>query len=78
MREKGGLGEWRPSMSGHGYLVAAWSDSLRFAFNLAEEVWMTLGLSPLRPETFARPHLLQRQGQSAITLRYPEQRPHLG
>lgn len=46
IREQGGLGEYRPSISGYDYIVAAWGGSSWFAFNLAESVWMTLGLSP--------------------------------
>lgn len=46
IREKGGLGDWRPSMSDFDYVVAAWGDNSWFAFNLAEAVWMSLGLSP--------------------------------
>lgn len=43
---KGDLGDRQPSISGHGYIVAAWGDSSWFAFNLSESVWMMLGLSP--------------------------------
>jgi len=46
IREAGGLGDRQPSVSGFGYVVAAWGDSAWFAFNLAETVGMTLGLSP--------------------------------
>lgn len=35
-----------PSISGYDYIVAAWGDGSFYTFNLAEKVWMTLGLSP--------------------------------
>lgn len=35
-----------PSISGYDYIVAAWGDSSFYTFNLAEKVWMTLGLTP--------------------------------
>lgn len=35
-----------PSISGHDYIVAAWGDSSFYTFNLAEKVWMLLGLTP--------------------------------
>lgn len=35
-----------PSISGHDYVVAAWGDGSFYTFNLAEKVWMTLGLTP--------------------------------
>ncbi|WP_245471807.1 hypothetical protein [Bradyrhizobium nanningense] len=35
-----------PSISGHDYIVAAWGDGSFYTFNLAEKVWMTLGLTP--------------------------------
>ena len=35
-----------PSLSGHDYIVAAWGSGSFFTFNLAEKVWMTLGLTP--------------------------------
>jgi len=35
-----------PSISGYDYIVAAWGDGSFYAFNLAEKVWMTLGLTP--------------------------------
>lgn len=38
--------EFSPSISGHDYMVAAWGDSSFYTFNLAEKVWMTLGLTP--------------------------------
>ena len=38
--------KFSPSISGHDYIVAAWGDSSFYTFNLAEKVWMTLGLTP--------------------------------
>jgi hypothetical protein len=35
-----------PSISGYDYIVAAWGDNSFYTFNLAEKVWMTLGLIP--------------------------------
>lgn len=35
-----------PSISGYDYIVAAWGDGSFYTFNLAEKVWMTLGLTP--------------------------------
>jgi len=34
-----------PSISGYDYIVAAWGDGSFYTFNLAEKVWMTLGLT---------------------------------
>lgn len=38
--------DFSPSISGHDYIVAAWGDGSFYTFNLAEKVWMTLGLTP--------------------------------
>ena len=38
--------DFSPSISGYDYIVAAWGDSSFYTFNLAEKVWMTLGLTP--------------------------------
>lgn len=38
--------EFSPSISGYDYIVAAWGDSSFYTFNLAEKVWMILGLTP--------------------------------
>ena len=35
-----------PSISGYDYVVASWGDGSFYTFNLAEKVWMTLGLTP--------------------------------
>lgn len=35
-----------PSISGYDYIVAVWGDGSFYTFNLAEKVWMTLGLTP--------------------------------
>ncbi|MBF4045885.1 hypothetical protein AQ768_22200 [Burkholderia pseudomallei] len=42
----GSSAEFSPSISGHDYIVAAWGDGSFYTFNLAEKVWMTLGLTP--------------------------------
>ena len=34
------------TVSGYDYIVASWGDGARYSYNLAEKVWMTLGLSP--------------------------------
>ena len=38
--------EFSPSLSGHDYVVASWGDGSFYTFNLAEKVWMALGLTP--------------------------------
>lgn len=43
---KGCSAEFSPSISGFDYVVAAWGDNSFYTFNLAEKVWMTLGLTP--------------------------------
>jgi hypothetical protein len=42
----GCFAEFTPSISGHDYVVAVWGDGSFYSFNLAEKVWMTLGLTP--------------------------------
>ncbi|CAM9870362.1 unnamed protein product [Ectocarpus sp. 12 AP-2014] len=44
--ELGCIANFTPSISGCDYVIAAWGDSSFYAFNLAEKVWMTLGLTP--------------------------------
>jgi len=44
--KRGCSAEFSPSISGHDYIVAAWGDGSFYTFNLAEKVWMTLGLTP--------------------------------
>ncbi|POS09897.1 hypothetical protein [Burkholderia gladioli] len=44
--ERGCSANFCPSISGHDYIVAAWGDGSFYTFNLAEKVWMTLGLTP--------------------------------
>lgn len=46
VREKGSERDFAPSVSGHDYVVASWGSSLFFTYNLAEKVWMSLGLTP--------------------------------
>jgi len=43
---RGCTAEFSPSISGYDYIVAAWGDGSFYSFNLAEKVWMTLGLTP--------------------------------
>ena len=44
--KRGCSAEFSPSISGHDYVVAAWGDGSFYTFNLAEKVWMMLGLTP--------------------------------
>jgi hypothetical protein len=46
VQDKGECAEYVPSVSGFDYVVAAWGDGSFFSYNLAEKVWMSLGLSP--------------------------------
>lgn len=43
---KGCSSNFSPSISGFDYIVAAWGDGSFYTFNLAEKVWMALGLTP--------------------------------
>lgn len=43
---RGCSAEFSPSISGYDYIVAAWGNGSFYTFNLAEKVWMTLGLTP--------------------------------
>lgn len=38
--------EFSPSISGYDFIVASWGNGSFNSFNLAEKVWMTLGLTP--------------------------------
>ena len=42
----GGIYPTQTNVSGYDYIVASWGDGARYSYNLAEKVWMTLGLSP--------------------------------
>lgn len=42
----GSVAELSPSISGYDYIIAAWGSGAFYSFNLAEKVWMTLGLTP--------------------------------
>jgi hypothetical protein len=42
----GGLAGEAPSISGHDYVVASHGNGSFYTYNLAEKVWMVLGLSP--------------------------------
>ncbi|MBK9160473.1 MAG: hypothetical protein IPM27_02725 [Nitrosomonadales bacterium] len=44
--KRGCSADFSPSISGHDYIVAAWGDGSFYTFNLAEKVWMSLGLTP--------------------------------
>lgn len=44
--EMGCSANFSPSISGYDYIVAAWGNGSSYTFNLAEKVWMTLGLTP--------------------------------
>ncbi len=44
--KRGCSANFSPSISGHDYIVAAWGNGSFYTFNLAEKVWMTLGLTP--------------------------------
>lgn len=46
VREQGELADFTPSASGLDYIVASWGDGSFYSYNLAEKVWMALGLSP--------------------------------
>jgi len=43
---KGSSADFSPSMSGYDYMIASWGDGSHYTYNLAEKVWMALGLSP--------------------------------
>lgn len=44
--DKGSCEKFFPSMSGYDYIIASWGDGSYYTYNLAEKVWMALGLSP--------------------------------
>ncbi len=44
--DKGSSEDFSPSMSGYDYIVASWGDGSHYTYNLAEKVWMALGLTP--------------------------------
>jgi hypothetical protein len=46
LRDKGNSKEFAPSVSGYDYVVASWGDGSFYTYNLAEKVWMALGLTP--------------------------------
>jgi len=46
VRDKGGLANFNTSVSGFDYIVASWGDGSYYSYNLAEKVWIALGLSP--------------------------------
>ena len=46
VRHRGGLSGLSPTASGLDYIVASSGNGSYYSYNLAEKVWMTLGLSP--------------------------------
>lgn len=46
IRHRGGLSKFVPTASGLDYIVASSGNGYFYSYNLAEKVWMTLGLSP--------------------------------
>ena len=46
VRQAGGLSEFNPTASGLEYIVASSGNGSFYSYNLAEKVWMALGLSP--------------------------------
>ena len=46
LRGKGSEQNFTPNVSGYDYVVASWASSLFYTYNLAEKVWMALGLTP--------------------------------
>lgn len=44
--DKGASRKFEPSISGHDFIVASWGDGSYYTYNLAEKVWMALGLTP--------------------------------
>lgn len=45
-QEQGDRAVFNPSVSGCDYIVASWGDGSFYTYNLAEKVWMALGLVP--------------------------------
>lgn len=43
---KGNSQDFAPSISGHDFIVASWGGGSYYTYNLAEKVWMVLGLTP--------------------------------
>lgn len=43
---KGDSQDFAPSISGHDFIVASWGDGSYYTYNLADKVWMALGLTP--------------------------------
>jgi hypothetical protein len=43
---RGNAADFHPSLSGHDYIVASWGSGSFYTYQLAEKVWMTLGLTP--------------------------------
>lgn len=44
--KKGSEADFSPTLSGYDYIVASWGDGSSYTYNLAEKVWMALGLTP--------------------------------
>ncbi|SFF08584.1 hypothetical protein [Paracidovorax wautersii] len=46
LREKGNVENFAPCLAGQDYIVASWGSGSSYTYNLAEKVWMALGLVP--------------------------------
>lgn len=46
LREKGNVEKFVPCLAGQDYIVASWGSGFSYTYNLAEKVWMALGLVP--------------------------------
>lgn len=44
--KKGSCEQFNPSVEGNDYVVASWGSGSWYSYNLAEKVWMALGLTP--------------------------------
>nr|WP_295075713.1 hypothetical protein [uncultured Roseateles sp.] len=46
IRDKGNCESFNPTIAGNDYVVASWGSGSSYTYNLAEKVWMALGLTP--------------------------------
>jgi len=46
IRDKGSCENFNPTVEGNDYVVASWGSGSSYTYNLAEKVWMALGLTP--------------------------------
>lgn len=44
--KKGASADFNPALAGRDYIVASWGSGSSYTYNLAEKVWMALGLTP--------------------------------